>query len=453
MTQLFEWSWGAVAEECETVLGPKGFRAVQIPPPQECVQGPQWWTRYQPVSYRLDGCRSGTADEFYEMVKRCNAVGVRVVVDAVINHMAAGSGVGTAGSPYGNRTYPAVGYTQEHLHHDVNDPSENCAVFDWTNITNVQWCDLGGLPDLATGDYHVRQQSIGFLRTLLAAGDDVGFRFDAAKHIPPSDMQYIIDAVGNPWAFQEVGEGPTDCVHGYMYYGSGHVTAFSFGIKIGTAFKTPGQLDTLKDFMQEPMSWVNLTADRAVTFIDNHDTQAPECMACAVLTYRDGPLYDLASVFMLAVPYGSPVVMSSYVRSDKDTGPTYPVACGDGWVCEHRRPDIANMVLWRRVASTSNVSNFQMDQGESGNRIAFRRGGAFVAFNRDEKAAWTAELQTGLPAGTYCDVIQSDDEANCPAVAVDVAGVAKVVVSPLKAMAFHTGKKLLITAVSEPVVV
>lgn len=57
----------------------------------EHIQGPQWWTRYQPVSYQLVS-RSGTAQEFSDMVKRCNAFGVSIIADAVINHMAAGSG-------------------------------------------------------------------------------------------------------------------------------------------------------------------------------------------------------------------------------------------------------------------------------------------------------------------------------------------------------------------------
>jgi alpha-amylase len=33
--QLFEWKWTDVARECETYLGPKGFTAVQISPPNE----------------------------------------------------------------------------------------------------------------------------------------------------------------------------------------------------------------------------------------------------------------------------------------------------------------------------------------------------------------------------------------------------------------------------------
>ena len=33
--QLFEWKWTDIARECETYLGPKGFAAVQISPPNE----------------------------------------------------------------------------------------------------------------------------------------------------------------------------------------------------------------------------------------------------------------------------------------------------------------------------------------------------------------------------------------------------------------------------------
>ncbi len=48
---LFEWNWQDVAQECEQFLGPKGYAAVQVSPPNEHITGSQWWTRYQPVSY------------------------------------------------------------------------------------------------------------------------------------------------------------------------------------------------------------------------------------------------------------------------------------------------------------------------------------------------------------------------------------------------------------------
>src|SRR5512145_3483358 len=59
---LFEWRWDDIALECETVLGPAGFKAVQISPPQEHSITPSfdWSERYQPVSYSVARSRSGT---------------------------------------------------------------------------------------------------------------------------------------------------------------------------------------------------------------------------------------------------------------------------------------------------------------------------------------------------------------------------------------------------------
>src|SRR3712207_9523559 len=38
IVHLFQWPWASVATECTTVLGPKGFGAVQVSPPQEHVR-------------------------------------------------------------------------------------------------------------------------------------------------------------------------------------------------------------------------------------------------------------------------------------------------------------------------------------------------------------------------------------------------------------------------------
>lgn len=112
--QLFEWRWTDVARECESHLGPKGYAAVQVSPPSEhnwLASGDgapyPWWMRYQTVSYSLDRSRSGTRAEFQSMVNRCNAVGVGIYVDAVINHMSGGSsGTSSAGRSWSNHSYP-----------------------------------------------------------------------------------------------------------------------------------------------------------------------------------------------------------------------------------------------------------------------------------------------------------------------------------------------------------
>lgn len=116
MIHLFEWKWNDIAAECERFLGPKGYAGVQVSPPNEhaLISDPwrPWYQRYQPVSYKL-GSRSGTEAEFISMVNRCNAVGVRIYVDAIINHMAAAAaGTGSAGTSFTPATkyFPGVPY-------------------------------------------------------------------------------------------------------------------------------------------------------------------------------------------------------------------------------------------------------------------------------------------------------------------------------------------------------
>ena len=57
---------------------------MQVSPPNEHTILPDdiystvpypWWQRYQPVSYKLYS-RSGTEQQFIDMVHRCNKVGV-----------------------------------------------------------------------------------------------------------------------------------------------------------------------------------------------------------------------------------------------------------------------------------------------------------------------------------------------------------------------------------------
>src|SRR4051812_49914685 len=140
---LFEWRFDSVASACGTVLGPKGYGYVEVSPPQEHIQGGQWWTSYQPVSYRIAG-RLGDRSSFQNMVSACHAAGVKVIADAVINHMANGSGTGTAGSSFSKYNYP--GLYQDQDFHGCRQP-----ITDYGNRDNVQTCELVGLPDLDTG--------------------------------------------------------------------------------------------------------------------------------------------------------------------------------------------------------------------------------------------------------------------------------------------------------------
>jgi alpha-amylase len=437
-----------VAKECEEWLAPKGFTAVQISPPNDHISGEAWWTRYQPVTYELIS-RSGDEAAFIDMVQRCWAVGVGIYADAVINHVAAGNGTSIAGSSYGGRSTPI--FSPSDMHHFEGDTSGNCFVSNYSDAWNVQYCDLLGLPDLCTACSRVQTTVARFLNHMGEIGV-AGFRFDAAQHQNADELSQLLGNVEpHLWKFGEVTE-PTDShdVHAVtpdMYTSFMDVTDFGYGSFVGQHMKVSQVAKLISDFSWSGM----LSGDNAVVFIDNHDTQR----GGAQLTFRNGTLYQLATVFMLAHPFGFPKVMSSYYFTSYDEGPpSIPVhgkgdvQCGDGkpWVCEHRWTPVANMVHWRRSAGGANISAVQLDPGNGSSSVAFCRGvSACVAFNQ-QALPWTLTFNVPLVDGHYCDVLQSDDPWSCPTVIV-AGGVVVVEVPPASAVAFHVGRMRVVETV------
>lgn len=179
---MFERPYADVASACTSRLGPAGYGYVQVSPAAEHIQGDQWWTSYQPVSYRIAG-RLGDRDAFAAMVETCHAAGVKVIADAVINHMAAGSGTGTGGTAYTKYGYP--GYFEDADFHTCRTD-----IKDYTNRDDVQNCELVGLSDLDTGKEEVRSTIAAYLDDLRSTGVD-GFRVDAAKHMSADDVAAV----------------------------------------------------------------------------------------------------------------------------------------------------------------------------------------------------------------------------------------------------------------------
>jgi alpha-amylase len=458
MVHLFEWRWDDVARECETFLGPNGYAAVQISPPQEHVVLPErgfpWWQRYQPVSYQLES-RGGDRAQLASMIRRCHAAGVKVYADAVINHMAGvEQGVGSAGSSFTKYQYPGIYQPQ-----DFNDCRRN--IESYQNHDEVTGCELVGLADLKTSAPRVQQRLAEYLADLVSLGID-GFRIDAAKHINARDLDGILaqfervlaekklgKTLADLYIYQEVIDPGTEAVKKGEYYASGDVFEFEYGRVVSEKFlglegQTLAQLETLGE------NWGFIPSEKAVVFIDNHDKQRGHGGGGNYLTYKNGPLYDLANVFMLAHPYGKPLVMSSYDFSDGDQGPpadaqgntrsplsTHASTCTDGWVCEHRRSPIVQMVQFRNVAGDAPLVNWWSN---GRNQIAFGRGDrAFVVINRETQPL-THTFQTSLPPGRYCDLLQpgASHPATCATpITVQPSGQAEFTVPGMSAAAIR----------------
>ncbi len=417
---LFEWNYASVAKECTSTLGPAGYGYVQVSPPAEHIQGPQWWTSYQPVSYKIAG-RLGDRAAFRSMVDTCHAAGVKVVVDTVINHMSAGSGTGTAGSSYTKYDYPGL-----YSVYDFDDCTSQ--VTNYQDRWNVQHCELVGLADLDTGEEYVRKTIAGYLNDLLSLGVD-GFRIDAAKHIPAEDLANIKSRLSDPHAYwkQEVIYGAGEAVQPGEYTGNGDVQEFRYAYDLKRVFNDEN-LAYLKNYGE---GWGYLSSSVAGVFVDNHDTERNG----STLNYKDGANYTLANVFMLAWPYGAPDVNSGYEWSDADAGPPnggQVNACWqDGWKCQHKWPEIESMVAFRNTTRGEPVTNWWDDGADA---IAFGRGTkGFVAINHEPYTV-SRTYQTSLPPGTYCDVQRNTT------VTVNSSGQFTAALGPNTALALRAGK-------------
>uniref|UniRef100_W5LIW0 Alpha-amylase n=1 Tax=Astyanax mexicanus TaxID=7994 RepID=W5LIW0_ASTMX len=485
IVHLFEWRWSDIADECERYLAPNGFQGVQISPPSEhiVVSKPHrpWWERYQPVSYNLCS-RSGTEGELRDMISRCNDVGVKIYADVVINHMcAADAGEGgrsTRGSYFNasREEFPSVPYSAA----DFNDDkctSGSGNIENYQDIYQVRNCRLLGLLDLAQEKEHVRGKIVDYLNALVDMGV-AGFHVDACKHMWPKDLKVIYGRLHNlnpkwfpegsrPLVYQEVIDLGDEPIKASEFYTLGLVTEFKYGAMLGSVFRKWNgyKLSYLRTWGE---GWGLMPSDRALVFVDNHDNQRGHgAGGASILTFWEPRPYRAAVAFMLAHPYGMSRVMSSYrwdrhVVNGQDEndwvgppsypdGSTKPVpinpdgSCGDRWVCEHRWPQIRNMVTFRRIVSGQPLCNWWDNRS---NQIAFGRGDrGFIVINNDD-CCLDVSLSTGLAAGTYCDVISGqkrDGKCTGKQITVDNRGRAHFIISstdqdPL--VAIHTHSKL-----------
>ena len=440
---LWEWNWNSIAAACTGQLGPAGYGAVQVAPPEESVSlassdsgAHPWWEVYQPVSYNLNS-RMGNRAQFAAMVTACHNAGVRVYVDAVINHTAGagnGNGTGYGGSSYsaGSYSYPAVPYTTDDFHH-ANDgycADDDGVIDDYNNTAEVQNCMLVSLEDLKTQSSTVRTKIAGYLNDLIGLGVD-GFRVDAAKHVALSDFTAIRGLLHTtvaegkaPYIAQEIFTGSTNNeLKPSAFTSNGNVLGFSYAMGLKSQFLN----GTLSNLAGIPSWSLDATSAQTAAMVTNHDLERDG----STLRYQDGSAYTLANYFLLAYPYGKPFLYDGFTFSTAGTGQSPPAdgngfvsntSCTNGaWQCNTQSTGVKGMVGWHNAtAATTTVSDFT---ATSGSVIGFHRGSlGWIGLNASGSAS-TATYATGLANGTYCDRITGGaTTAGCQGTAVTVSG-------------------------------
>ena len=486
----FQQNWTTVAKECANTYGPEGVKYVQISPPQESVQGTQWWTVYQPVSYKLNS-RFGTEDELKSMIKQCNAAGVDVIADVVLNHTT-GHDVswvddqyGVDGTAYNGSygRYPSMDpyaeggtqglyqYQESGNNHQYGLPSgdfHTCKsnvsdnISDYSNADEVWNCRLSTMWDINTGNGRVQNMQADYLNRLWQDGVR-GFRIDSAKHMDPDDIAAIkrkfmdkagINGQSFPWS-QEViyHQGESSKFAPERYEKNGEVTQFSYAYSLLKDFN--GSITDLKYITSDLLK----RSDDATVFVANWDS----ARGSETLSPTSGARYELANAFMLGYDYGHPKILSDYyfdkstqyddgVKDTSDTKVPYvdmDEACatskdrtqmtyGD-WNCQQRWTSIRGMIRFHNAVNGTKVTNWQ-ERGD--NNIAFDRAAdgsspakGFMAINntlQDHDVDYT----TTLPKGEYCDVYASRD---CSKTVTVSGGHVKTTIGKRSAIALYQG--------------
>ena len=219
--QAWNWSYENIIANLKTVAE-QGFTTIQVSPPNEikmptkgvkvcepAVDGVTpngWWMFYQPAGFQLNESTDnalGTKAEFEKMCEEAHKLGVKIIVDAVINHFGTDDDhVGV----YDNTSTDPMTHVNPRAWEFEKEILDAKAVHDpWVNMTYkensweyseyeieedlTQHC-TSGLPDLATETQVVQDAIYDYFVELVEAGAD-GFRFDAAKHIETKHDTYF----------------------------------------------------------------------------------------------------------------------------------------------------------------------------------------------------------------------------------------------------------------------
>lgn len=264
------WSFNTIKDNMKEIAD-AGFSTIQTSPINQCKVGEdggmqiqdkddsinkgKWYYHYQPTDYIIGNYQMGTEEEFREMCKEADKYGIKVIVDAVVNHMSGDMSVLSENVTGMDNPFHTLG--------DVND---------YSSRKEVTQGKLLGLTDLNTQNEEIQQYILKYLKDCVDAGAD-GFRYDATKHIelPTDDKEFASDFWnvildnGSKFQYGEVLQGGSDNITEYAKYLN--VTASKYGeILRDSVINERISAGILKDFSVNGMD-----TDNIVTWVESHD--------------------------------------------------------------------------------------------------------------------------------------------------------------------------------------
>ena len=417
-TILHAWSWNfpTIAENMKKIAD-SGYTMVQTSPVQNCYQPEgsgkklfdenttegQWYYYYQPTDWKIGNYILGSRDQMKQMMDSAVKYNVKVIVDVLPNHTA--FDIDAVSEDF----YKAVGGRDKMFHTQGLLP-----ITDYNDRLQCTLQGTGSLPDVNTENPDFQKYYMEFVNDLLSLGVR-GFRYDTAKHIGVHSDPVDKEAGVKENDFWDVATGrkavkgvklalPYDSLFVYGevlqdrnvpeaeyadYFGQ---TASSYGHVLREV------LDKGTVNGSDIINWHHSAApEYLTTWVESHDTYA-NAHESAHLTddqIRTG------WVFLTARQNGVPLFFS------RPMGSTRKAYWGDNKLGARGNDEFFHpeVVAVNKFRTAMNGEKENIQTTPDGQVIVVNRGNKGAAIVNVNELANSVKVPTGLPDGTYKDVV------------------------------------------------
>lgn len=417
-TILHAWSWSfpTIAQNMKQIAD-AGYTMVQTSPVQHCFdpygstkklfdqEGKEgnWYYYYQPTDWKIGNAIVGTKEQMKQMLDSAAKYNVRVIVDVLPNHTA--FDIDCVSDDMVN----AVGGRDKLYHSTGLNP-----IRDYNDRYQCTLEGTGGLPDVNTENPAFQVYYMNFVNELLDMGVR-GFRYDTAKHIGVHSDPVDTASGVKENDFWDVATGrkavkgvklalPYDSLFVYGevlqdrnvpeaeyadYFGQ---TASGYGYHLRRALeqKSARGIDL--------QNWDHQSAPEFLTtWVESHDTY---CNAHESAGLTDDQIRT-GWVFLTARQNGTPLFFSRPMNSTRQNywGDNLLGARGND---EFFHPEVVAVNKFRKAMAGQKED---LRQTENGEVLVVNRGKKGAAIVNISDVSNFLDVPTGLPDGTYRDVV------------------------------------------------
>lgn len=307
IVQLFDWSFAEISNVLPE-LAEIGYTHIHLSPVQKSVENGRWWGKYQPLDYRVIEGPMGTREELVTLAEKANELGIKLMADVVINHMAAHPHVEVKRGRLQSVNF--ADFSKEDFH-------PYAPIRDWSDELQVRnrWL-FGALPDLKTESEPVRRKLRAHLLDLQCCG--VGaFRVDSARHIPPEDLKAIFKGVeASSLVVGEIAECSHQVFEPYLKE-LPEMAFYDFPLLEKLAASLRGD-KPMSDLVENGELWQGLPGCASIPFLRNHDLDRGEAHRSEGIQdprYRlENDAWQIGYVALFGFGRGAPYVFANHPR-------------------------------------------------------------------------------------------------------------------------------------------